>query len=176
MPHTSCKAKPIPHQHLPHHPLVRAAQVVAVRQGEQQGRAGARVVQKPGGRQTRAAAAQAARRAGYTQPGMLARSAKATVCSRKPTTRTHAAALPCCRPTSCVQTFSDTSDMAAIARWVHILCDELVQRLADDEALYRRRPRTLGEGWGCVVGETEGFRGAATANTTYCACINCPVC
>ena len=41
------------------------------------------------------------------------------------------------------KSFEPTSDMAALERWVTILAEELAERMAADNKLFNRRPKSL---------------------------------
>ena len=41
------------------------------------------------------------------------------------------------------KTFPPTNNMQELERWMHVLCEELAARMADDSALHNRRPRSI---------------------------------
>ncbi len=54
------------------------------------------------------------------------------------------------------KSFEASSDVATLARWLHILAAELAERMAEDLAEHRRRPRSLGEWPAGLVAEVVG--------------------
>lgn len=43
------------------------------------------------------------------------------------------------------KSFDSTSDLLAVATWLGVLCEELAERMSEDEEEHRRRAKSLGE-------------------------------